>query len=41
MCQYGMARKNAQDYTGNPKPVNIRIVNKERQTWQLVENSFS
>lgn len=32
MCQYGMTRKDAQDYTGDPKPINITIENKETQT---------
>lgn len=41
MCKYGMIRKNAQDYTGDPKPINITtIVYKETQTWELVGNSF-
>lgn len=40
MYQYGMTRKDAQDYTGDPKPINITIVNKETHTWELAENSF-
>lgn len=35
MYQYGMTRKDAQDCTGEPKPTNITIVNKETQTWEL------
>lgn len=41
MCQYGMARNDAQDYIGDPKPINSRIVNQETQTWELIENRFS
>lgn len=36
-----MTRKDAQDYPGDSKPINITIVNKETQTWELVRNSFS
>lgn len=41
MCQYGMTRNDAQDYTGDPKPINITIVNKETQTQEHIGNSFS
>lgn len=36
-----MTGKDAQDYTGDLKPINITRVNKETQTWELVKNSFS